>query len=62
MDTRTKIIKSAVQEIQIGMNVNLGIGMPALLVYEIPNELHVLLHPKMGCLASDLIQLKGWKT
>ena len=35
-DVRLTIVKRAVQEIQIGMNVNLGIGMPTLLANEIP--------------------------
>jgi 3-oxoacid CoA-transferase subunit B len=35
-DVRLKIVKRAVQEIQDGMNVNLGIGMPTLVANEIP--------------------------
>ena len=50
MDTRTKIINRAVQEIQNGMNVNLGIGMPTLLANEIPSEVHVLLQSENGLL------------
>ncbi|GAA3328873.1 hypothetical protein GCM10020331_074600 [Ectobacillus funiculus] len=38
-----KIVKRAVQEIQDGMNVNLGIGMPTLVANEIPSDFNVLL-------------------
>ncbi|MEH7306475.1 3-oxoacid CoA-transferase subunit B [Neobacillus drentensis] len=50
MDVRQKIIKRAVQEIQNGMNVNLGIGIPTLLANEIPAEYSVLLQSENGLL------------
>lgn len=50
MDVRQKIIKRAVQEIQDGMNVNLGIGIPTLLANEIPAEYSVLLQSENGLL------------
>lgn len=50
MDVRQKIIKRAVLEIQDGMNVNLGIGMPTLLANEIPAEYNVLLQSENGLL------------
>ncbi|MFF2288878.1 3-oxoacid CoA-transferase subunit B [Peribacillus butanolivorans] len=59
MDTRTKIIKRAVQEIQNGMNVNLGIGMPTLLANEIPKELHVLLQSENGLLGIGPYPVEG---
>lgn len=37
-DNRSKIIQRAVQEIQNGMNVNLGIGLPTLIANEIPQD------------------------
>ncbi|MEH7306202.1 CoA-transferase, partial [Neobacillus drentensis] len=42
-DVRLTIVKRAVQEIQDGMNVNLGIGIPTLIANEIPIEYNVLL-------------------
>jgi 3-oxoacid CoA-transferase subunit B len=42
-DTRLPIVKRAVQEIEDGMNVNLGIGMPTLVANEIPADFNVLL-------------------
>ncbi len=36
MDARKRIVQRAVKEIQDGMNVNLGIGMPTLVANEIP--------------------------
>lgn len=50
MDARLRIVKRAVQEIQDGMNVNLGIGMPTLIANEIPNEYNVLLQSENGLL------------
>ncbi|WP_026567176.1 CoA transferase subunit B [Bacillus sp. UNC41MFS5] len=50
MDVRQRIIKRAVQEIQDGMNVNLGIGIPTLLANEIPAEYSVLLQSENGLL------------
>ncbi|MBT2737295.1 3-oxoacid CoA-transferase subunit B [Neobacillus sp. C211] len=59
MDTRTKIIKRAVQEIQTGMNVNLGIGIPTLLANEIPKEVHVLLQSENGLLGIGPYPVEG---
>src|SRR4051794_16894864 len=59
VDTRTKIIKRAVQEIQNGMNVNPGIGMPTLLANEIPEEVHVLLQSENGLLGIGPYPVEG---
>jgi 3-oxoacid CoA-transferase subunit B len=49
-DSRLRIIKRAAQEIQDGMNVNLGIGMPTLLANELPEDFNVLLQSENGLL------------
>src|SRR3954465_11382510 len=49
-DVRLTIVKRAVQEIQDGMNVNLGIGMPTLVANEIPSDFNVLLQSENGLL------------
>lgn len=50
MDVRLKIVKRAVEEIEDGMNVNLGIGMPTLIANEIPRDYNVLLQSENGLL------------
>lgn len=50
MNARTKIIKTAVQEIEDGMYVNLGIGMPTLIANEIPSDFNVFLQSENGLL------------
>ena len=47
-NARTRIVKRAVQEIQDGMNVNLGIGIPTLIANEIPADFNVLLQSENG--------------
>ena len=47
-DSRLTIVKRAVKEIQNGMNVNLGIGMPTLIANEIPEEYNVMLQSENG--------------
>lgn len=59
MDSRTKIIKRAVLEIQNGMNVNLGIGIPTLLANEIPNDVYVLLQSENGLLGIGPYPFEG---
>lgn len=49
-DTRQIIVKRAVKEIQDGMNVNLGIGIPTLIANEIPSDYNVLLQSENGLL------------
>lgn len=47
---RDRIVRRAVQEIENGMNVNLGIGMPTLVANEIPANYQVLLQSENGLL------------
>ena len=47
---KMRIVKRAVQEIENGMNVNLGIGMPTLVANEIPGDYQVLLQSENGLL------------
>ena len=49
-DPRELIIQRAVKEIQDGMNVNLGIGMPTLVANAIPEGVQVLLQSENGLL------------
>ncbi|WP_342442308.1 3-oxoacid CoA-transferase subunit B [Lysinibacillus sp. FSL K6-0075] len=50
MDTRQKIVNRAVKEIENGMNVNLGIGIPTLVANAIPADYDVLLQSENGLL------------
>lgn len=50
MTVKERIVKRAVQEIENGMNVNLGIGMPTLVANEIPADYQVLLQSENGLL------------
>ena len=45
-DTRQRIVNRAVKEIQNGMNVNLGIGIPTLVANAIPADYEVLLQDR----------------
>jgi 3-oxoacid CoA-transferase subunit B len=49
-DDRTNIVKRAVKEIQKGMYVNLGIGMPTMIASYIPAEINVMLQSENGLL------------
>ncbi|SDI34374.1 3-oxoacid CoA-transferase subunit B [Alteribacillus persepolensis] len=49
-NAREKIIDRAAQEIEDGMNVNLGIGMPTMIADRIPSSKHVFLHSENGLL------------
>lgn len=58
-DMRLKIVKKAVQEIQDGMCVNLGIGMPTLIANEISPSINVLLQSENGLLGIGPYPLAG---
>jgi 3-oxoacid CoA-transferase subunit B len=49
-NSRQRIVKRAVKEIQDGMNVNLGIGIPTLIANEIPEDYNVMLQSENGLL------------
>ena len=49
-DQRLKIVKRAVLEIEDGMNVNLGIGIPTMIANHIPEHYQVLLQSENGLL------------
>lgn len=56
---RTKVVKRAVLEIEDGMNVNLGIGMPTLVANEIPSDFNVLLQSENGLLGIGPFPVEG---
>ncbi|MED3561566.1 3-oxoacid CoA-transferase subunit B [Bacillus xiapuensis] len=58
-NARSLIVKRAVQEIQDGMNVNLGIGIPTLIANEIPQDYNVLLQSENGLLGIGPYPLDG---
>ncbi|PIC84025.1 3-oxoacid CoA-transferase subunit B [Sporosarcina sp. P1] len=58
-ETRNIIVKRAVEEIQDGMNVNLGIGMPTLVANEIPAGMTVLLQSENGLLGIGPYPVEG---
>lgn len=58
-NARSLIVKRAVQEIQDGMNVNLGIGIPTLIANEIPSGYNVLLQSENGLLGIGPYPFEG---
>lgn len=59
VDTRNRIAKRAAQEIQDGMIVNLGIGIPSLVSNHLPNDIHVMFHAENGILGMGESPEKG---
>ncbi|MGG0655647.1 3-oxoacid CoA-transferase subunit B [Rummeliibacillus pycnus] len=58
-DTHLKIVKRAVMEVEDGMNVNLGIGIPTLVANEIPTNFNVLLQSENGLLGIGPYPIEG---
>ncbi|KEZ50798.1 CoA transferase subunit B [Metabacillus indicus] len=58
-ESRRKMVQRAVKEIQDGMNVNLGIGMPTLVANEIPEDYNVLLQSENGLLGIGPYPVSG---
>ena len=58
-DARSRIIARAVQEIQDGMNVNLGIGLPTLLAGDAFHKHNVMLQSENGLLGIGPYPLAG---
>lgn len=56
---KERIVKRAVKEIENGMNVNLGIGIPTLVANEIPSNYQVLLQSENGLLGIGPYPLEG---
>ena len=59
MDARLQIVKRAVLEIEDGMYVNLGIGIPTLVANEIPDSYNVLLQSENGLLGIGPYPVEG---
>lgn len=58
-DDRIKIIMRTVQEIQDGMYVNLGIGMPTMIASYISEDAHVMLQSENGLLGIGPYPVQG---
>ncbi|MGO4889691.1 3-oxoacid CoA-transferase subunit B [Anaerobacillus sp. MEB173] len=52
VDVRQRIAKRAAQEIQNGMTVNLGIGIPTLVANYLPSSIKVMFHAENGILGT----------
>lgn len=59
IDFRQKIAKRAAQEIQNGMIVNLGIGIPSLVPDHLPDDVHVMFHAENGVVGIGPSPKKG---
>ncbi|HDX9578299.1 TPA: CoA transferase subunit B [Bacillus pseudomycoides] len=59
VDVRNKIAKRAAKEIQNGMIVNLGIGIPSLIPNHLPNDMHVMFHAENGIVGMGPTPVKG---
>jgi acetate CoA/acetoacetate CoA-transferase beta subunit len=59
VDVRNRIAKRAAQEIEDGMIVNLGIGIPSLVPNHLSPNLHVMFHAENGVLGMGKSPDKG---
>ena len=48
VEVRDKIARRAAKEIQNGMIVNLGIGIPSLVPNHLPDDINVMFHAENG--------------
>ncbi|MFD0693876.1 3-oxoacid CoA-transferase subunit B [Paenibacillus sp. GCM10027628] len=59
VDSRYRIAKRAAEEIEDGMIVNLGIGIPTLVADYIPDHINVLFHAENGVLGTSSSPYRG---
>lgn len=59
VDVRNKIAKRAANEIQNGMIVNLGIGIPSLVPNHLPQDMNVMFHAENGIVGMGATPAKG---
>lgn len=59
VDVRNKIAKRAAKEIQNGMIVNLGIGIPSLVPNHLPQDMNVMFHAENGIVGMGATPAKG---
>ena len=62
VEVRDKIARRAAKEIQNGMIVNLGIGIPSLVPNHLPDDINVMFHAENGIVGMGQRQVKGMKT
>ena len=62
VEVRDKIARRAAKEIQNGMIVNLGIGIPSLVPNHLPDDINVMFHAENGIVGMYQRQVKGMKT
>ena len=61
VEVRDKIARRAAKEIQNGMLVNLGIGIPSLVPNHLPEDMNVMFHAENGIVGMGQRQVKGMK-
>ena len=59
VDVRDKIARRAAKEIQNGMIVNLGIGIPSLVPNHLPDDINVMFHAENGIVGMGPTPSKG---